>query len=113
MIDRDGPAAFLRRRRESLQPEDVGLRRGPRRAVRPGTRCAPPAGRLVSNQQYVASGGLADQSAGRPAGHGSQHAQQKPWSPMRNMDDARRTWETSSNLVGARFAGSPGTRPGL
>jgi len=31
MIDRDGLAAFLRRRRESLQPEDVGLRRGPRR----------------------------------------------------------------------------------
>ena len=31
MIDRTGLAAFLRRRRESLQPEDVGLRRGPRR----------------------------------------------------------------------------------
>jgi len=31
MIDRDGLAAFLRRRRESLQPEDVGLARGPRR----------------------------------------------------------------------------------
>lgn len=31
MIDREGLAAFLRRRRESLQPEDVGLRRGPRR----------------------------------------------------------------------------------
>jgi transcriptional regulator with XRE-family HTH domain len=34
MIDRDGLAAFLRRRRESLQPEDVGLRRGPRRRTR-------------------------------------------------------------------------------
>jgi transcriptional regulator with XRE-family HTH domain len=31
MIDRDALAAFLRRRRELLQPEDVGLRRGPRR----------------------------------------------------------------------------------
>ena len=31
MIDRDGLAAFLRRRRASLQPEDVGLSRGPRR----------------------------------------------------------------------------------
>lgn len=31
MIDRDGLAAFLRRRRESLQPEDVGLTRGARR----------------------------------------------------------------------------------
>ncbi|ASW57812.1 transcriptional regulator [Plantactinospora sp. KBS50] len=31
MIDRIGLAAFLRRRRESLQPEDVGLPRGPRR----------------------------------------------------------------------------------
>ncbi|MFC4242673.1 helix-turn-helix transcriptional regulator [Gryllotalpicola reticulitermitis] len=30
-IDRPGLAAFLRRRRESLQPEDVGLQRGPRR----------------------------------------------------------------------------------
>ncbi|MEJ2871014.1 helix-turn-helix transcriptional regulator [Actinomycetospora sp. OC33-EN08] len=31
MIDRAGLAAFLRRRRESLQPEDVGLPRGQRR----------------------------------------------------------------------------------
>lgn len=31
MIDRDGLADFLRRRREALQPEDVGLSRGPRR----------------------------------------------------------------------------------
>nr|WP_221379059.1 helix-turn-helix transcriptional regulator [Actinoplanes polyasparticus] len=31
MIDRSGLAEFLRRRRESLQPEDVGLPRGPRR----------------------------------------------------------------------------------
>lgn len=30
-IDRTGLAGFLRRRRESLQPEDVGLPRGPRR----------------------------------------------------------------------------------
>ncbi|WP_194421029.1 helix-turn-helix transcriptional regulator [Microbacterium abyssi] len=30
-IDRDGLAAFLRNRREALQPEDVGLTRGPRR----------------------------------------------------------------------------------
>ncbi|SHG17042.1 helix-turn-helix transcriptional regulator [Geodermatophilus nigrescens] len=31
MIDRAGLADFLRRRREALQPEDVGLPRGPRR----------------------------------------------------------------------------------
>ena len=31
VIDRTGLAEFLRRRRESLQPEDVGLPRGPRR----------------------------------------------------------------------------------
>ena len=31
MIDREGLASYLRRRRESLQPEDVGLTRGPRR----------------------------------------------------------------------------------
>ncbi len=31
MIDRSGLAEFLRHRRESLQPEDVGLPRGPRR----------------------------------------------------------------------------------
>lgn len=31
MIDRAGLAEFLRSRREVLQPEDVGLRRGPRR----------------------------------------------------------------------------------
>jgi transcriptional regulator with XRE-family HTH domain len=31
MIDRAGLAAFLRHRRESLQPDDVGLPRGSRR----------------------------------------------------------------------------------
>ena len=31
VIDRTGLAEFLRRRRESLQPEDVGLPRGQRR----------------------------------------------------------------------------------
>ena len=31
VIDRPALATFLRRRRESLQPEDVGLQRGPRR----------------------------------------------------------------------------------
>ena len=31
MIDRTGLAGFLRSRREALQPEDVGLPRGPRR----------------------------------------------------------------------------------
>lgn len=30
-MDRDQLADFLRRRREALQPEDVGLGRGPRR----------------------------------------------------------------------------------
>jgi transcriptional regulator with XRE-family HTH domain len=34
MIDRPGLAAFLRLRRELLQPEDVGLSRGPRRRTR-------------------------------------------------------------------------------
>lgn len=34
MIDRTGLADFLRRRRESLQPEDVGLPRGQRRRTR-------------------------------------------------------------------------------
>ncbi len=37
VIDRAGLAAFLRRRRESLQPEDVGLPRGRRRRA-PGLR---------------------------------------------------------------------------
>lgn len=34
MIDRTGLAEFLRSRREALQPEDVGLPRGPRRRAR-------------------------------------------------------------------------------
>lgn len=34
MIDRTGLAAFLRHRRESLQPEDVGVMRGQRRRTR-------------------------------------------------------------------------------
>ncbi|PWV57238.1 helix-turn-helix transcriptional regulator [Nocardiopsis sp. L17-MgMaSL7] len=34
MIDRTGLAGFLRRRRESLQPEDVGLPRGQRRRAK-------------------------------------------------------------------------------
>ena len=34
MIDRTGLAGFLRNRREALQPEDVGLPRGPRRRTK-------------------------------------------------------------------------------
>lgn len=34
VIDRAGLAEFLRRRRESLQPEDVGLPRGQRRRTK-------------------------------------------------------------------------------
>lgn len=30
-------------------------------------------------------------------------ARQKTWSPLRNMEDARRIWDTSADLVGARF----------
>ncbi len=33
-VDRTSLGAFLRARREVLQPEDVGLRRGPRRRAR-------------------------------------------------------------------------------
>ena len=32
-------------------------------------------------------------------------ALQKLWSPLTNMDDARRIWDTSASLVGARSAG--------
>ena len=39
-IDRAGLAEFLRRRREVLQPEDVGLTRGQRRRT-DGLRRAP------------------------------------------------------------------------
>ena len=51
-IDRAGLAAFLRRRRESLQPEDVGLPRGQRRrteraAARGGRRPVPHVDRLL------------------------------------------------------------------
>jgi transcriptional regulator with XRE-family HTH domain len=37
MVDREGLATFLRLRREALQPEDVGIFRGPRRRT-PGLR---------------------------------------------------------------------------
>ena len=52
MIDRAGLADFLRRRRESLQPEDVGLPRGQRRrtdgsAARGGRRAVPHVDRLL------------------------------------------------------------------
>ena len=39
-------------------------------------------------------------------------ALQKLWSPLRNMDDARRIWDVSAGLVGARFAVYPPT-PGI
>jgi len=35
---------------------------------------------------------------------GGNPALQKLWSPLRNMDDARRIWGASAGLVGARFA---------
>src|ERR671911_512690 len=53
MIDRTGLAEFLRRRRESLQPEDVGLPRGRRRRTSGlrrggGAPPLPPSGRYYS-----------------------------------------------------------------
>ena len=39
-------------------------------------------------------------------------AEQKMWSPLRNMNDAHRIWDVSAGLVGARFAVYPPT-PGI
>ncbi|SMH42221.1 Helix-turn-helix domain-containing protein [Rathayibacter oskolensis] len=53
MIDRDGLATFLRRRRESLQPEDVGLTRGQRRRTA-GLRREEAAGLCHMSTDYYA-----------------------------------------------------------
>lgn len=52
-MDRTGLADFLRRRRESLQPEDVGLARGPRRRVA-GLRREEVAGLSTMSTDYYA-----------------------------------------------------------
>ena len=53
MIDRAGLAAFLRSRREALQPEDIGLRRGPRRRTS-GLRREEVAARCNMSTDYYA-----------------------------------------------------------
>lgn len=53
MIDRAGLAAFLRHRREALQPEDVGLPRGPRRRTN-GLRREEVAARCTMSADYYA-----------------------------------------------------------
>ncbi|MDX3661064.1 helix-turn-helix transcriptional regulator [Streptomyces sp. ID05-26A] len=53
MIDRTGLAAFLRHRREALQPEDIGLRRGPRRRTN-GLRREEVAARCNMSTDYYA-----------------------------------------------------------
>ncbi|ANZ43107.1 XRE family transcriptional regulator [Lentzea guizhouensis] len=53
MIDRAGLAAFLRHRRESLQPEDIGLPRGPRRRTA-GLRREEVAARCNMSTDYYA-----------------------------------------------------------
>ncbi|MCR3752435.1 helix-turn-helix transcriptional regulator [Lentzea californiensis] len=53
MIDRAGLAAFLRNRREALQPEDIGLRRGPRRRTN-GLRREEVAARCNMSTDYYA-----------------------------------------------------------
>ncbi len=53
MIDRAGLADFLRQRRESLQPEDVGLFRGPRRRTQ-GLRREEVAGLCHMSTDYYA-----------------------------------------------------------
>ncbi|MDX8054008.1 helix-turn-helix transcriptional regulator [Lentzea sp. BCCO 10_0798] len=53
MIDRAGLAAFLRNRREALQPEDIGLRRGPRRRTS-GLRREEVAARCNMSADYYA-----------------------------------------------------------
>lgn len=52
-IDRAGLAAFLRHRREALQPEDIGLRRGPRRRTN-GLRREEVAARCNMSTDYYA-----------------------------------------------------------
>ncbi|WP_439659800.1 helix-turn-helix transcriptional regulator [Lentzea sp. HUAS TT2] len=52
-IDRAGLAAFLRNRREALQPEDIGLRRGPRRRTN-GLRREEVAARCNMSTDYYA-----------------------------------------------------------
>ena len=52
-IDRPGLARYLRRRRELLQPEDVGLTRGPRRRT-PGLRREEIAGLAGMSSDYYA-----------------------------------------------------------
>jgi hypothetical protein len=54
-LDRDGLAAFLRARRQSLQPEDVGLRRGARRRTS-GLRREEVAELCDMSADYLASG---------------------------------------------------------
>ncbi|GLY46554.1 helix-turn-helix transcriptional regulator [Lentzea sp. NBRC 102530] len=53
MIDRAGLAAFLRSRREALQPEDIGLPRGPRRRTS-GLRREEVAARCTMSTDYYA-----------------------------------------------------------
>ncbi|GHH31005.1 transcriptional regulator [Lentzea cavernae] len=53
VIDRAGLAAFLRSRREALQPEDIGLRRGPRRRTN-GLRREEVAARCNMSADYYA-----------------------------------------------------------
>ncbi|WP_394617823.1 helix-turn-helix transcriptional regulator [Lentzea sp. JNUCC 0626] len=53
MIDRAGLAAFLRSRREALQPEDIGLPRGPRRRTS-GLRREEVAARCNMSADYYA-----------------------------------------------------------
>ncbi len=53
VIDRAGLAAFLRHRREALQPEDIGLRRGPRRRTA-GLRREEVAARCNMSTDYYA-----------------------------------------------------------
>lgn len=44
-----------------------------------------------------------DQFYGPKRTIGGGPARQKAWSPLQNLDDARRIWDTSADLVGARF----------
>ena len=52
-----------------------------------------------------------DQFYGPKRVMGGGPAVQKLWSPLKNMDDARRIWDVSEGLVGARFTGRPARDP--
>jgi hypothetical protein len=86
---------------------ETGGRRVVRLLSRVGIAGTGPSAALPALMAATDPAAAGDQFYGPKRLIGGGPAVQQLWSPLQNMDDARRIWDVSEGLVGARSTGRP------